>query len=114
MNDDDDETQFALLLPFVNVTSTGGKFDDDAYVAGYEMGGFGQRCAAARSLNLLPFSVTIRRDNLRQADLIAMHQELVMREDEMDIEIYATETIAEWANITVDWPGTSTIEGPPA
>lgn len=111
-HDDADGNGWELMIPFVVTKSHGGPFDDDAFTAGYEMGGFGQRCAVAASLNLLPFTITIRRSNVTQADLIAMHQDLALTDEAMSEEVYDQAMIAEWANVTVDWPA-QTIEGQP-
>lgn len=98
-----DDTTYALLFPFVNVKSVGGKFDDDAFVAGYEVGGIGQRIAIQMAINDLPLLVTIRRDNLTQIDLIAMHFELVLTEVAWDDDIEGG-VKTEWAQISIDYP----------
>lgn len=99
MNDE----AYSLLFPFVNVKSVGGKFDDDAFVAGYEVGGIGQRLAVQLAVNCLPYTATIRRDNLAQIDLIAMHFELVLTEVEWADDIEGG-VKTEWAQISIDHP----------
>jgi hypothetical protein len=76
MNDEPDEF-YELEMPFVVVRSTGGVFDDDSYCAGYEMG-----CIDAHLATLAPIcdtaDATIRTDNIKQADLIAMRHNLAV------------------------------------
>lgn len=67
-------TERELFMPFVNVTSRGGIFDDDAFVAGYEMGLFDAWCQQAKRLSVKSAEKLIRTDNYEQADLIAMAQ----------------------------------------
>ena len=66
--------EYELVMPFVTVASKGGPHDDQAYVAGYEMG------LLAADLQYAPgeFERTIRAENLPQADLIAMHHGATM------------------------------------
>lgn len=65
----DDRSEYSLVMPFVAVASKGGPFDDDAYVAGYEMGLLDAQLegedAGAAEMN-------IRSANREQADLLAM------------------------------------------
>lgn len=63
-----------LFMPFVNVKSKGGIFDDDAFVAGYEMGLFEAWCQQAKRLSIKSAEKIIRTDNYSQADLLAMGQ----------------------------------------
>jgi hypothetical protein len=55
-------------MPFLPVASKGGPWDDDAFVAGYQMGLLDARL----ELGHLPESLTIYTGNREQADLIAM------------------------------------------
>lgn len=63
-----------LFMPFRNVKSKGGIFDDDAFVAGYEMGIFDAWCQQAKRLSIRSAEKIIRTDNYSQADLLAMSQ----------------------------------------
>lgn len=97
------EAEYELLMPFLPVESKGGPYDDDAYCAGWEMAQLHARLKAARHHGLQPPAVTIRRANLDQADLIAMHVGAVLTEgfpDESDIDDV---TRAEWAYVTFEW-----------
>ena len=64
----DGEHEFEMEMPFVTVASKGGPHDDNAFVAGYEMGTLDRELLAAPRQH----QVTIRTDNTAQADLIAM------------------------------------------
>jgi hypothetical protein len=57
-----------LVMPFVVVASRGGRWDDEAYCAGYEMGTL-NAALAQRPARLL---MTLQDGNQDQADLVAM------------------------------------------
>jgi hypothetical protein len=63
-----DEVSYGIVMPFVTVTSVGGVHDDQAYVAGWEMG------ALDVTLQNSPLfhEQVILTENAKQADLIAM------------------------------------------
>lgn len=84
----DDNTE--LIMPFVTVRSVGGIHDDDSYVAGYEMGALDKTMThAALSGGLWSMGAVIRRDNLPQADLIAMNHDYQMTTvDDVDGEMW--------------------------
>lgn len=66
-----DDEHFELVMPFVAVASVGGPYDDDAYVAGYEMGQLDVTLATVDPRQVrLP--QVFRTPNVRQVDLIAM------------------------------------------
>lgn len=58
-----------LVMPFVNVRSRGGDFDDPSYAAGWEMGNLE---AVLHLDEPTVLEVTIHTANAAQADLIAM------------------------------------------
>lgn len=66
---------YAMLMPLVACASQGGSFDDVAYCAGWEMGSLFQilSMSAVRAM-----AMSIRADNQKQADLIAMNAGFVM------------------------------------
>ena len=72
MSYDDKEINWTIFLPFVNVKSAGGKFDDAAYCAGFEMGMLDCKLFQASAIPAEHFFATIHVDNELQADLIAM------------------------------------------
>lgn len=84
MTDESDDAVFAPLMPFLPVTSKGGPFDDQAYVAGYEMGLL--CCALADEDAVEPINQVILAANVAQADLLAMrfgwHLEAVFPADD--------------------------------
>jgi hypothetical protein len=67
MSDGDHE----LLMPFVNVRSVGGTYDDESYCAGYEMGRLDAELQNAPA-SVQSLIATINDGNRTQADLIAM------------------------------------------
>ncbi|MFV8317145.1 hypothetical protein [Mycobacterium sp. 23] len=64
----DEEFAYDLVMPFIPVQSKGGPYDDDAFVAGYEMG----LLDAQLSGSTFTQGHAIRAENQHQADLIAM------------------------------------------
>lgn len=69
---------WGLVMPFVTVASVGGPHDDEAYVAGYEMGALAVRLQMAELLGLPVGLVTVRSENVAQLDLLAMRFGFVM------------------------------------
>ena len=76
----DGDLEFNLFVPFINVTSVGGKFDDAAFSAGYEMGLLDFKLFQAAAIQCENLFVTIRADNSEQADLIAMKHKLIIEQ----------------------------------
>lgn len=68
MNDDEDTVEFGLVMPFVVCQSQGGPYEDQAFVAGYELGLLSARLEAQPPFLRLP----LRTDSMKQVDLIAM------------------------------------------
>lgn len=68
MDDDDEGFSYDLVMPFLPVQSRGGPHDDDAFVAGYEMGLLDAQLGRSE----FDQGRAIRADNREQADLIAM------------------------------------------
>lgn len=96
----DDEHEFGLVMPFVNVASLGGRYDDDAYCAGYEVGQIDARLEHERPTILtLPVHVA----NLEQLDLIAMRRGYAL-------VIAEPEAVEGWAQITLTRNGADTAE----
>lgn len=77
---------YDMVMPFVTVTSKGGPHDDDAYVAGYEMG----LLWADLRYSTWPMTRTVRTDNLPQVDLIAMRHGYT-------VDSYQAQTAPEWS-----------------
>jgi hypothetical protein len=63
-----DDPGYGMIMPFLPVQSKGGPHDDNAWVAGYEMGQLDAMLGGA----VFDQGQAIRRDNREQADLIAM------------------------------------------
>lgn len=98
MNDtpDDHEAEYAMVMPFVVVTSNGGPYDDQAFVAGCRFGDL------ARLLRSLPpevqeFDHVEYVTLLPQVDLLAMSEGwTVGRYEDDDGEAWAD----EWARLS--------------
>lgn len=75
MAEADEIGDYGLVMPFVVCQSQGGPFDDDAYVAGYEMGLLDAHLRHWEPEDLLAqgyLDQTMRAENQPQIDLIAM------------------------------------------
>ena len=101
--------EYGLLMPFIATKSNGGTYDDDAYVAGWEMGALEARLSAAGHFHLPPPAAMIHRENVAQADLLAMRHGMVMSEVEMQLDDIdnADEVRAEWAHVDFSWAPTA-------
>lgn len=79
----DDEVEYELVMPFVVVTSKGGPYDDEAFVAGWSCAEINQAIEAVAPWNGT-FVRAIRTTVLPQVDLIAMKHgyQLTYDEDE--------------------------------
>lgn len=89
---EEQEPGYGLVMPFLPVTSKGGRYDDDAYVAGFEMGRLDALLAARVFAR---HEATVHTANQEQADLIAMRHgyrmELVTGGDGwVEVEFIAT------------------------
>ena len=98
--DDDQEPGYQLVVPFVVCKSNGGPYDDEAYVAGWEMGALAARIAAARAHGLGLPGLTLHRGNLPQLDLLAMQNEAVVHE--VPMEGVDEATAATWAHVHLE------------
>ena len=66
---EDGEEQYSLVMPFVCVESNGGQYDDEAFVAGWQMGALDRDLATLGiHLAVLPLYTSCA----EQVDLIAM------------------------------------------
>ncbi len=90
MSDEQPETEYEIVMPFVTVTSKGGPHDDESYVAGYAMGLLDSRLTICEAFGL-DASETIRSTSQDQAELIAMKHGYVMdiKDSEIDGWMYA-------------------------
>ena len=66
-------SEHELAMPFTNVKSKGGIFDDASFVAGYEMGLLDATLKIAQQFQYVRVDRTIRADNVYQAELLGMH-----------------------------------------
>ncbi len=68
-------------IPFVNLSSKGGIFDDKSFIAGYEMGVLDMSLVITENVVM---DLIIHKENEIQADLIAMRHNWLMRVLERD------------------------------
>ena len=81
--DPDGAAELALVMPFVNVRSVGGCYDDRAYAAGWELGDLD---AQLRYEQPPVHERMIRVDNVEQADLVAMNHGYQVRTEDSGVE----------------------------
>ncbi len=88
--DGEESIERGFVMPFVNVTSRGGRYDDEAFTAGWEMGALdallsdlADRCTSGLSLDLRKM---IHSANAEQADLIAMHHGFQIETEDSEVE----------------------------
>lgn len=90
---EDRESEYGLVMPFVNVASKGGPYADDAYCAGWHMGSLDARLEPRW---LAKVSETIRSADASQADLLAMKHGYSVRLTPSDYDEW---TFAEFVRI---------------
>lgn len=78
---EDESIEYGLVMPFVNVTSRGGCYDDEAFCAGYEMGLLDARLEYEQPAM---HEQMIHEHNIGQADLIAMHRGYRLEQKDYD------------------------------
>lgn len=79
-----DELDFQMNLPFVNLVSSGGKYDDESFCAGFEMGLLDFKLFQAAAIQAENLLSVIRKDNKNQADLIAMKHGMIIQQSTTD------------------------------
>lgn len=70
---DEPDPEYGLLLPFVVCRSQGGPYDDDSFVAGYELGRTAAQLPIYDALEISSWGTRIRTASLPQLELIAMN-----------------------------------------
>ena len=91
---------YELVFPFVCTTSAGGPYDDAAFVAGMPLGQLDAHLRTLKSVPVPSHTVTVYRELVAQADLIAMARGWSMAEQEIPDEDGVDnmgEVRAEWA-----------------
>lgn len=73
----DDGVLYDIVLPFVVCQSQGGPYEDDAYVAGYEIGEISTMLAQNA---FLEWERPVHTGNLAQLDLVAMRWSYIVAE----------------------------------
>lgn len=96
---EDDEPEYELVYPFVACASQGGPYDDDAFVAGVQLGRIDQalQVAAALGTNQLG-PVTIRTSLVRQVELAGMARGFPVLTKDDTYESW--EAGPEWVTVT--------------
>lgn len=95
-----EEADYDLVMPFATVASKGGPYDDQSYVAGYEMGHLDYRLA---DYACQYHEATVRSANTPQADLIAMRHGFAVNVHSDDGEwAMLTFTLADTAETTTE------------
>jgi hypothetical protein len=67
--------EYAFILPFTEVASVGGRYDDESFVAGFQIGRIYQELSNPKKTVT---KVLIYEDLVEQLDLIAMHYKMVI------------------------------------
>lgn len=70
----DDETEYALVMPFVVCQSEGGPYEDQAFTAGWELGVLAERLSTLAAKPGVVHIATVRTPSLPQVDLLAMKE----------------------------------------
>lgn len=91
--DQPEEETYGLVYPFVVCASNGGRYDDDAFVAGVQVGRVDAELRMAEAIGALEMRFTIRSTLRRQAELIGMARGFP------DIEIELT-SVQGWIDVT--------------
>jgi hypothetical protein len=91
-----DDDGMTLVMPFVTVASKGGPHDDEAFTAGWQMGGIS--CLLCMGQPQL-YEVTIRTDCIPQADLIAMDRGYVLKTAESELEGWSFASFTRMATL---------------
>lgn len=97
MSDEDrGEEYYGMVMPFLPLKSKGGPYDDDAFVAGYEMGLLDARLGGS----VFDQGQAIKRTNREQADLIAMRHGFIAEFTEYS-EQHSDEVREQWVMMRV-------------
>lgn len=101
MSDDEHESEYRLLMPFVVVQSVGGPYDDASYVAGWNLGYLDARLQFSPRQ---PVEVTINTSNRPQVDLVAMKHGYTLDTEPLGRGDYLAATLTP-APVTLDDAG---------
>jgi hypothetical protein len=77
---------FELAMPFVLTKSNGGFYDDEAYVAGWNMGSLEADLKISKAFELEPKPRYLPRADKPQIDLLGMKYGYVVHTDELEVE----------------------------
>ena len=95
----DEDHEFDLLIPFVCVTSVGGPFDDDSFVAGIEFERIAHTLNTLKSIDITWYETNIRPALLKQVDLVAMHYGWTCTELPVPDDVDLCDEHADWVYV---------------
>jgi hypothetical protein len=100
--DQPDEERYEMLYPFVACASQGGPYEDDAFVAGVQLGRIDQALTVAETIGSKRLAFTVRTDLVKQLELVAMARGFpIIRAEPVD-ETEDHEAMPEWSFITFE------------
>jgi hypothetical protein len=90
---DDSGTEYELVMPFVAAVSNGGRYEDEAFVAGFQAGQLHTKLEAAYQAGATEVVFTIGEHVVRQAELSGMKVGFPMMRAESTI-------VPQWTQVT--------------
>jgi hypothetical protein len=96
----------SFSVPLVGSDKFGGPFDHRSYIAGCQIGLISARLAVAKGMGLTVDHFYILKDNLKQADLLAMNYGAVICCHELNPE-YFPEEHQDWVYVGFQWAAQS-------
>lgn len=96
MTEDPDSPRAELVMPFVVVTSKGGPYDDEAFMAGWYAGEIDRMLTGAQGVDIVLYR-DVPRALLPQIDLIAMRHGY-------KVHAYAKYQVDGWATVHIKPP----------
>ena len=98
--DQPEDEGYDLLYPFICVTSKGGPFDDDAFVAGVTVGNLDCALHVARAAGADRYRTTVRTAVVKQLELVGMARGFPVVIAEQVEETEDHPAMPEWSYIT--------------
>lgn len=86
---DDQPTNYSLVMPFVVCHSTGGPYEDQAFVAGYQTGQIDAALKAGEKDNRDHGLIAVYTELLPQLDLVAMRYGYTMTSEPTQTEAWS-------------------------
>lgn len=116
MGDESGSVEYGMVMSFVACRSQGGPYNDQSFVAGFQVGTIDGALAAAAGIgaSILPVAHCVYRALLGQLDLIAMRHGYQMR----SAPVTAGDDTETWSTVefyrppSADLPGSRVSDGP--